>query len=84
MNSKFKKIFIIAGNHEFYNNRKDIENTKLKIKEICDLDGFENITFLDNSYEDYGGYRFMGSIIWTHISKREYLINDTRMKGFGY
>jgi predicted phosphodiesterase len=73
MNDKFKKIFIIAGNHEFYNN--DILKTKLKIKSICDL--FEKITFLDNSYEDYQSYRFIGSTLWSTIKNPKYTINDT-------
>lgn len=75
MNTKFEKVFLIAGNHEFYNN--NINDTKEKIKEICK--NFNNISFLDNSYEDYGGYRFIGSILWTHIKNKQYTINDTKL-----
>jgi predicted phosphodiesterase len=75
INSKFKKTFIIAGNHEYYKN--DIIDTKEKIKSVCD--NFKNITFLDNSYEDYEGYRFVGTTLWTDIKNKQYTINDTKM-----
>lgn len=74
VDSQFKKSFIIAGNHEYYNN--DIVSAKQKIASICEK--LENITFLDNSYEDYEGYRFIGSTLWTNIKKKQYTINDTK------
>jgi predicted phosphodiesterase len=74
-NNIFTKIFLIAGNHEYYSN--GIDETKEKIKEICK--DFNNISFLDNSYEDYQNYRFIGSTLWTHIDKPAFIINDTKM-----
>jgi len=74
-NNNFNKIFLIAGNHEYYNN--DVNETKEKIKEICS--NFQNISFLDNSYEDYQNYRFIGTTLWTHINKPAFVINDTKM-----
>ena len=71
--NKFKKTFIIAGNHEYYNN--NINDVKYKIKEICGK--LPNITFLDNSYEDYNNYRFIGTTLWTKIRNKYYTINDT-------
>jgi predicted phosphodiesterase len=73
--NKFTKIFIIAGNHEYYSN--DVVETKKKIKSICD--NFKNISFLDNTYEDYNNYRFIGTTLWTHINKPAFIINDTKM-----
>ena len=72
VNNKFKKIFIIAGNHEYYSNR--VENTKDTIKKICK--NYENVSFLDNSYEEYDGYRFIGTTQWTEIRNPLYTIND--------
>jgi predicted MPP superfamily phosphohydrolase len=72
MNDKFNKIFIIAGNHEYYNN--NIEETKIRIIDICK--NYQNISFLDNNYEDYEGYRWIGTTQWTHINNPEYKIND--------
>ena len=73
--NKFTKIFIIAGNHEYYSN--DIIETKNKISSICSE--FKNISFLDNTYEDYSDYRFIGTTLWTHINKPAFIINDTKM-----
>jgi len=73
INKTFKKTFLIAGNHEFYNN--SIHETKKQIKELCDT--FENISFLDNTYEIYEGFRFIGSTQWTEVTNPMYTINDT-------
>lgn len=72
MSTKFKKIFVIAGNHEFYGN--NIHATKEKLIEICEK--YPNISFLDNQYEDYEGYRWLGTTQWTHIRNSENKIND--------
>jgi predicted phosphohydrolase len=74
-NKNFKKIFLIAGNHEYYKNK--VTDTKKKISSICVE--FENISFLDNSFEDYKGYRFIGSTLWSEIKKKQFTINDTQM-----
>jgi predicted phosphodiesterase len=80
MNSKFKKIFLLAGNHEYYNLGKNkdngMEKINSKIKEIISYNKLNNITFLDNSYEDYNGYRFIGCTLWSEIKDKMYLIND--------
>lgn len=73
VNTNFKKIFIIAGNHEYYKN--NIENTKKYIKDI--VSEYKNISFLDNSFEDYDDYRFIGTTQWTEITNPIYTINDT-------
>ena len=75
MNSKFTKIFLIAGNHEYYGN--DVSETKDKIKSICS--DYKNISFLDNNYEDYKNHRFIGTTLWTNINKPAFTINDTKM-----
>jgi predicted phosphodiesterase len=75
LSNKFKKIFIIAGNHEYYNNY--IIETQLKINEV--VSNFINISFLNNSYEDYENIRWIGTTLWTQIEHPEYTINDTVM-----
>lgn len=72
INTTFKKTFLIAGNHEYYTN--NINETKTHIKNI--VSEFENISFLDNSYEEYEGYRFIGTTQWTEIKNPIYTIND--------
>lgn len=71
----FTKVFIIAGNHEFYGN--EIEQTIKKIQEITK--DYSNITFLHNSFEDYEGVRWIGTTQWTPITNPAFTINDTKM-----
>lgn len=71
----FKKVFVIAGNHEFY--RNEVHKTLMKIDDVCS--GFKNVSFLDNKYEDYKGYRFIGTTLWSEIKNKQYTINDTKM-----
>lgn len=68
----FDKIFIITGNHEYYNKKHTIEEVNTKIQSI--VNQFTNITFLNNSYEDYLGYRFIGTTLWSNVNSS--LIND--------
>jgi hypothetical protein len=75
INNKFNKIFIITGNHEYYNNYKSIYETNEYIKNICLK--YKNISFLNNSHEEYEGYNFIGTTLWSKITKPEYKINDT-------
>jgi predicted phosphodiesterase len=72
MSDRFKKVFLITGNHEYYQN--DIIQTNNKVREICS--NRSNLSFLDNTTELYNGHRFIGSTQWTHISDPKYLITD--------
>ena len=90
MNKKFKKIFLITGNHEFYslaklhwgvpswnqNDNKTMEEIDDNIKNIIKNYDLNNITYLDDSYEDYEGFRFCGSTLWSKIIDQKYLNND--------
>jgi hypothetical protein len=40
---------------------------------------YKNISFLDNSYEDYNSIRFIGTTLWSNITNPTYKINDTNM-----
>ena len=72
LSSRFTKIFLLSGNHEYYN--KSIEKTNTIISNICKK--YDNITFLNNSYEDHNGYRFVGTTLWSNITDPNYLVND--------
>jgi predicted phosphodiesterase len=78
MNKKFKKIFLITGNHEFYIMEKNnsMEEIDDNIKNIITNYNLNNITYLDDSYEDYEGFRFCGSTLWSKIIDQKYLNND--------
>jgi hypothetical protein len=83
----WKEIFLIAGNHEFYNVRcpvkTDMASKKHQIKTICD--GLPNIRFLDCSsvYFPEINLRILGCTLWSDIPdpvKKEALLlmNDSR------
>lgn len=73
ISSQFEKIFLISGNHEYYTN--NIEDTQNKISSVVN-DTYPNITFLNNSYEDYKGIRFIGTTLWSKIHNPEFTTND--------
>ena len=74
ISEQYTKVFMITGNHEYYR-AESMEAVHETIKGvIADL---PNITFLDNSYEDYEGVRFVGTTLWTQIpTSPSVLIND--------
>ena len=72
MSDKFKKVFLITGNHEYYQN--DIIKTNEQVREICN--SRNNLTFLNNTTELYDGVRFIGTTQWTHIGDPKCLISD--------
>jgi predicted phosphodiesterase len=83
INESFKKTFIIAGNHEYYNNDKTIEDTNEYMATF--FKQYPNISFLNNSYECYDGYCFIGTTLWSKISNPQYKINDvTAIKNLDY
>lgn len=80
MNSKFKKVYLITGNHEYYNCGKNkdysMEEIEEQIDRIIKKHDLKNICYLDHAYDDYEGYRFAGLTLWSHIYDKNYLIND--------
>jgi predicted phosphodiesterase len=74
VNKNFKKTFIIAGNHEYYNKKKTIEETTLFLQNY--FTKFENIRFLNNEFEIYENHCFIGTTLWSKITNPAYKIND--------
>jgi predicted phosphohydrolase len=72
ISQNFMKTFVISGNHEYYG--RPMETTREHMKTY--FERFEKIRFLDNSCEMYGGYCFVGTTLWTHVSNPQYKIND--------
>jgi predicted phosphohydrolase len=83
INKNFKKTFVIAGNHEYYNETKTIQETNKYMKDyFCN---FDNISFLNDSYEHYENYCFIGTTLWSKITNPEYKINDVyKIPNFDY
>jgi predicted phosphohydrolase len=74
ISKNFKKTFLIAGNHEYYNKTKNMNETNIFLKEY--FQKFNNISFLDNNYENYNEFCFIGTTLWSHITNPIYEIND--------
>jgi predicted MPP superfamily phosphohydrolase len=55
------KVFYVVGNHEYYGTAI----SDLHVKEI--LNQLPNVSFLNNSVENYGDYLFVGTTLWSHI-----------------
>jgi predicted MPP superfamily phosphohydrolase len=72
MSKKFEKVFLISGNHEYYHN--DINNVEERIKLITSK--YSNVSYLQNSYEDYNNIRWIGSTLWSHLESPTKFIND--------
>lgn len=71
--ANFKKVFLITGNHEYYQvgkqRKKSMEEIQQRIEEIIQKPGLNGVvSFLDNSYEDYCGVRFAGSTLWSRLA----------------
>ena len=78
INHTFKKTFVIAGNHEYYNqSNKTISETKYFMNQYFS-NNHNNIRFLDNEYEYYENYCFIGLTLWSFIKNPRYQINDTQ------
>ena len=74
ISNNFKKTFVIAGNHEYYN--KTIQETNDFLTNY--FQKFNNICFLNNTCEIYDNYCFIGTTLWSKITDPTYEINDTR------
>ena len=74
INENFKKTFVIPGNHEYYNKTKTMDETNNFMEEY--FKSFDNISFLNNNYENYNGYCFIGTTLWSNITNPAYKIND--------
>lgn len=74
ISNNFKKTFIICGNHEYYHNGKSVYEINDYLEEY--FKKWNNITFLNNNYEWYENYCFIGTTLWSKITNPKYTIND--------
>ena len=74
INKNFIKTFYITGNHEYYNKIKTIQETNEFLEDY--FQQFNNISFLNNNFEIYDNYCFIGTTLWSEITNPTYEIND--------
>jgi predicted phosphohydrolase len=74
ISNSFKKSFVIAGNHEYYNKTNSIYETNTFLKKY--FEQFDNISFLNNQYEHYDNKCFVGTTLWSKVTNPVNEIND--------
>jgi predicted phosphodiesterase len=77
LSSRYRKVFVVAGNHEYYDERKNhyhrefkrtLADQKTKIRES--LHSLNNVFFLDNESHHVDGYTILGTTLWSDIPSR--------------
>lgn len=76
VNTNYKRIYLITGNHEYYNNGHNVEETNQKIKDLLQEYNLNKVIFLNNSFDIYENYLFIGSTLWSEINDFTNQIND--------
>lgn len=77
MDSRFKKVIYVLGNHEFYDcNKPDVLD---KIHE--ETDHLENTFILQDSFIDIDGVIFVGATLWTDLHNGNPLIINESKRG---
>jgi hypothetical protein len=61
--AKYKKVFMVMGNHEHYHGRFD--KTYSQLKDMLP----DNVTLLENEIVEYEGVIFMGATLWTDLNR---------------
>jgi predicted phosphohydrolase len=74
ISKNFKKTFVIAGNHEYYSKTNTMQETDDFMEKY--FQKFDNISYLNNTYEQYENYCFIGTTLWSKITNPTYEIND--------
>lgn len=73
--TQFEKVFVLAGNHEYYNNglkanqHLSVNQIKQRIQGICDLN--ERLVFLDRKSVVLNGVRVVGCTLWSAIQSEK-------------
>lgn len=67
ISNRFKRIFIIAGNHEFYTG--DFCDTSKRLYKF--FTKYTNIDFLDNSKIVFDGIDIIGTTLWSDIPEQK-------------
>jgi hypothetical protein len=81
----FKKVFVIPGNHEYYGGHSvggiesSLEATDTLMRSYFESKAFPNVTWLNNTTEEYEGVTYIGTTLWTHVPEGVPEINDTKL-----
>lgn len=83
---KYKKVFMVMGNHEHY--RGKFWKTKTELESMLP----SNVKLLENQCEVYEGVAFIGATLWTDMNKSDpitlnsmaHYMNDYKVITFNY
>jgi len=63
----FKNVFVLMGNHEYYNSSKTVEVILAKARDVCSL--FPNVHLLErDTYDITDNTRILGCTLWSMIN----------------
>lgn len=75
MSDTYQKVFVIAGNHEYYldrkkffPNRNSMQEVENRIHLVCNE--YSNVHFLQKDSYVWYGIRFLGCTLWSEITDR--------------
>lgn len=79
---RWENVFLLAGNHEYWQEKYNYYDVNDKIEEVCSL--FDNITFLNNKRTSLSfccsfEYLILGTTLWSHISSWNVMGDDLRI-----
>lgn len=85
LSSTHKKVFIITGNHEYYQRNHTMHKTESKIRTLCST--YNNVHFLQKESYVYEGIRFIGCTLWSNITDKtlcKYMNDFTYIPNFTF
>lgn len=67
----FEKVFIIPGNHEYYNSEMSMTSIENHCRQICSTLPHQNVTLLQNEYSTlFPNLSVYGTTLWSHIDDK--------------
>lgn len=72
VNKLFEKVFYVMGNHEYYSNMTPHNKIINEYREY--LKEYPNIILLDNEIYEHGEILFVGTTLWSKVTKNKYKI----------
>lgn len=85
ISGKYKHIFYIAGNHEYYSCGHTVHTNsecKKEIQTLCQK--FKNIYFMDNDIITIDGINFVGSTLWSNVPSESVAIVSKSINDYKY
>ena len=75
-----EKVFVVSGNHEYYNN--NIEETDLYLSNLCE----DNVHFLQKQSIIYKNVKFIGCTLWSDPDQSlcKYINDFAKIQNFTY